>query len=130
MKDKLMRFFSRRYGHDQLNYFLLVLSLVFLLLIFLTQSSIFVLLEYLCLFGCLLRSFSSNHYQRSQENEKFLQLCFPVTQRYKAFIKNRKDKERKYFVCPKCHQLSRVPRKKGKIEITCPHCYHHFSRRT
>ena len=32
------------------------------------------------------------------------------------------DKEHKYFTCPNCKTVCRVPRGKGKIVITCPKC--------
>ena len=34
-----------------------------------------------------------------------------------------RDKEHKYFTCPNCHTVCRVPRGKGRIVITCPKCH-------
>ena len=34
----------------------------------------------------------------------------------------RMDKDHKYFTCPNCRTVCRVPRGKGKIVITCPKC--------
>ncbi len=36
----------------------------------------------------------------------------------------------KYFNCPNCNQKVRVPKGKGKIEITCPKCRTTFIRKT
>ncbi len=36
----------------------------------------------------------------------------------------------KYYNCPNCNQKVRVPKGKGKIEITCPKCRTSFIRRT
>ena len=33
-----------------------------------------------------------------------------------------RDKDHKYFTCPQCRTVCRVPRGKGKIIITCPKC--------
>mgnify|MGYP002625827682 CR=1 FL=1 len=33
-----------------------------------------------------------------------------------------KDKEHKYFRCPKCRQTVRVPKGKGRVRITCKSC--------
>lgn len=33
-----------------------------------------------------------------------------------------RDKEHKYFTCPNCRTVCRVPRGKGRIVITCPKC--------
>ncbi len=43
----------------------------------------------------------------------------------------RQDKKYyKYFNCPNCNQKVRVPKGKGKIEITCPKCKTSFIRKT
>ena len=42
----------------------------------------------------------------------------------------RSDAEHRIFRCPNCDQRVRVPRGKGKIEITCPKCGHHFTKRS
>ena len=62
---------------------------------------------------------SRNTYRRYQENRKFLQ-----------FFTRLKDRQNRYFDCPKCRQLVRVPRGKGKIAITCPRCKEKFIRKT
>ena len=36
----------------------------------------------------------------------------------------------RHFRCPKCHQKVRVPRGKGKIQITCPKCGEKFIKKT
>ena len=41
-----------------------------------------------------------------------------------------KDRQHRYFDCPKCHQMVRVPRGKGKISITCPRCREKFVKKT
>jgi len=41
-----------------------------------------------------------------------------------------KDREHRYFDCPKCRQMVRVPRGKGKISITCPKCREKFVRKS
>ena len=67
----------------------------------------------------LVRCFSRNTYKRYQENRKFLQLTGRM-----------KDREHRYFDCPKCRQMVRVPRGKGKISITCPRCREKFVKKT
>ncbi len=43
----------------------------------------------------------------------------------------RQDKKYyKYFNCPNCNQKVRVPKGRGKIEITCPKCRTSFIRKT
>ena len=63
--------------------------------------------------------FSRNTYARYEENRKFLR-----------FFDRLKDREHRYFSCPKCQQPVRVPRGKGKIAITCPKCREKFIKKT
>ena len=67
----------------------------------------------------LFRCFSRNTYKRYQENRKYLMLV----QRFK-------DREHRYYDCPRCRQQVRVPRGKGKIAISCPRCKEKFIRKT
>ena len=54
----------------------------------------------------------------------------PVFDQVKVMQKNFSDKDHKYFVCKNCHKMVRVPKGKGKIEVTCPRCGHHFDARS
>jgi uncharacterized C2H2 Zn-finger protein len=40
------------------------------------------------------------------------------------------SKSHKFFKCPSCHNILRVPRGKGKIFVTCPKCGERFQKRT
>ena len=74
-------------------------------------------LSYGMMIWAIFRGLSRNTYKRYQENRKFLQI-----------VGRLKDRQNRYFDCPKCHQL--VPRGKGKISITCPRCREKFIRKT
>ena len=67
----------------------------------------------------LYRMLSKSTYRRYQENRRFLQLIDRI-----------KDRKNRYYKCPKCKQLVRVPRGKGKISITCPRCKEKFVKKT
>ena len=41
-----------------------------------------------------------------------------------------KDRQNRYYTCPRCRQTVRVPRGKGKIAITCPRCKERFIKKT
>ena len=70
-------------------------------------------------FWALFRMFSKNLAKRRAENAKFLQkVWWPI----KGKLHRMKDKDHKYFTCPTCRTVCRVPRGKGKIVITCPKC--------
>ena len=53
----------------------------------------------------------------------FLQkIWWPVKGRMGKNKQQRQDKDHKYFTCPNCRAVCRVPVGKGKIVITCPRC--------
>ena len=114
---------SGRYGTDRLNMVILGVGLVASLLSVWVQSMplnmIFFLLSYGMMIWAICRTLSRNTYKRYQENRKFLQ-----------FFDRLKDREHRYFDCPKCRQMVRVPRGKGKISITCPRCKEKFVKKT
>ena len=119
----LRGFMAGRYGTDRLNMVILCAGLVASLLSVWSQSRglnlIFFLLSYGLMIWAIFRSLSRNTYKRYLENRKFLQLINRV-----------KDRQNRYFDCPKCRQVVRVPRGKGKISITCPRCKEKFVRKT
>ena len=115
-------FMAGRYGTDKLGLTLLVAALVISLIsafIGGVVSLILTLLYYLLMGWAIFRMFSRNTYARYEENRKFLR-----------FFDQLKDREHRYFECPKCRQSVRVPRGKGKIAITCPRCREKFIKKT
>ena len=110
MLDKLQKFMYGRYGIDVLGKVLAVTAFVFMLLSSLTDSIILRLFSYIILGWCLYRFFSKRTVYRANENMKFKKIC--------------------YFKCPQCKRTVKVPRKKGKIEITCPFCRCKFIKKT
>ncbi|MGN0998751.1 MAG: hypothetical protein ACI4PO_04290 [Faecousia sp.] len=119
----MRHFMMGRYGTDKLNMYILGAGVIACLLtIFISVPSVDLLLtmvSYGLMIWAIFRSLSRNTYKRYQENRKFLML-----------LDRFKDREHRYFECPKCHQVVRVPRKKGKIAITCPKCKEKFTRKT
>ena len=119
----LRRFMTGRYGTDRLNMGILGIGLAASLLSMFFQTSalylVFFLLSYGMMIWAICRSLSRNTYKRYQENRKILQL-----------VNRAKDRQNRYFDCPKCRQVVRVPRGKGKIAITCPRCKEKFVKKT
>ena len=117
------RFMVGRYGTDKLNMVILGVGLVLALLSMFVGatevSMVLTLLSYGLMFWAIFRIFSRNTYKRYRENRKFLML-----------IERIKDREHRYFDCPRCHQPVRVPRGKGKIAITCPKCKERFVKKS
>ena len=119
----LRSFMSGRYGTDRLNMYILgtgvVMSLLSVVIAVQPFNLLFVALSYGMMFWAVFRMLSRNTYKRYQENRKFLQT-----------IDRLKDRQHRYFDCPKCRQMVRVPRGKGKIAITCPRCKEKFVKKT
>ncbi len=120
----LRRFMLGRYGTDKLNLAILTAGVVISVLsMFIRGLSVlnWVLtgLAYALLLWAIFRSLSRNTYKRYRENRRYLLL-----------LERFRDREHRYFDCPRCRQPVRVPRKKGKISITCPKCKEKFIRKT
>lgn len=128
MKEKLYRFMVGRYGNDTLNVFLLIVYVLLSLLC--KRNSILYYVGFGLFIFAFYRSMSRNIYKRRQENEMFLNLIKPIKPYINATKRNFTDKQRKYFVCPSCKQVIRVPRHRGKIEISCPTCHSRFVRKS
>ena len=119
----LRSFMAGRYGTDRLNMVILCAGLFVSLLSMWIRvpalNMLFFVLSYGLMIWAICRSLSRNTYKRYQENRRFLQLWNRL-----------KDRHNRYFDCPKCRQVVRVPRGKGKISITCPRCKEKFIRKT
>ncbi len=117
------RFMEGRYGGDKLNITLVWVSFaayIISLLIPVDLVKLILLVVYYSLLAwAIFRFLSRNTYKRYQENRKYLQI-----------LERAKDKDHRYFDCPRCRQPVRVPRGKGKISITCPKCREKFIKKT
>ena len=116
-------FMAGRYGTDRLNMVILCVGLAASLLPSFLSGSIFSwifwVLSYALMIWAIFRSLSRNINGRYQENRRFMLMIDRV-----------RDRQNRYFICPRCRQTVRVPRHKGKIAIACPKCKERFERRT
>ncbi|MBE6008964.1 MAG: hypothetical protein E7235_07185 [Lachnospiraceae bacterium] len=128
MKERFRQFMIGRYGTDEFNNFLTILVFITIVIsLFIDNKfSIFatVLLIYL-----YFRMFSRNYSARRAENAAFLKIKYKITGR---FSKQAREQRKLYHIykCPQCKQKIRIPRGKGKIQITCPKCKHEFIKRS
>lgn len=121
--NALVRFMYGRNGADQLCMAMILTALALNTVeIFVKHDLVYVILHTLSTVltvWMIFRMFSKNLAKRRAENAKFLQLVWwPLKRKFTAV----KDREHKYFTCPNCRTVCRVPRGKGKIVITCPKC--------
>lgn len=116
-------FMMGRYGTDKLNSAILWVGVAACLISLFIRlpilNLILTLLSYILMGIALFRTFSRNTYKRYQENRRYLML-----------LQRLKDKDHRYFACPRCRQSVRVPRGKGKVAISCPKCKEKFIRKT
>ena len=124
MKEKLRQFMIGRYGTDGLNQFLSIASLVLLLIAIISRVS-----RVLSADGSVLRELLEA--KRPEENYKFYTLKDRVDNKFKGWKEqwaNRKVYH--YSRCPQCRQKLRVPRGRGRIQISCPRCGTQFIKKS
>ena len=123
LKEGFRHFMLGRYGTDKLNMAILGAGVICSLIVMFVRLPILDLLLTMLSYGLMIwaifRMFSRNTYKRYQENRRYLRL-----------LDRLKDKEHRYYDCPRCRQPVRVPRGKGKIAITCPRCKETFIKKT
>ena len=119
----MQHFMMGRYGTDKLNMAILgaglVVCLISMFVRFPAVNLTLTTISYVLMGWAIFRTLSRNTYKRYQENRKYLGL-----------LQRMKDRDHRYFDCPRCHQQIRVPKGKGKIAITCPKCGEKFIKNT
>ena len=122
LRSAIRRFMMGRYGTDKLNIAILVVGVVVCMVGMYLPAVLGLLctaLSYGLMILAIYRCFSRNTYQRYRENSRYLR-----------FVEQLKDRQHRYYSCPRCRQSVRVPRGKGKIAITCPKCQEKFIRKS
>ncbi|MDI9242896.1 hypothetical protein [Fusibacillus kribbianus] len=129
-RDKMTRFMYGRYGTDQLNKCIMVITMVLLVFSLFIRYQIFYWLAVVGIVIMYFRMLSKNIYKRAAENTRFLNATTGIRKSVSRMKNRSRDKEHCYFKCPSCSQTVRVPRGKGKISITCPKCRTEFVKKT
>lgn len=131
MKEKFLRFMRGRYGTDEFSKFLLIAGFVLVLIANFADSTIIYLLSTALIVFAYFRMFSKDTYKCSQQNQKYLGMKNRLLRGWRSRIDIlRQRKDYRIFSCPSCKQKVRIPKGKGKVEITCPKCAAKFSRRS
>lgn len=125
--DRIRYYFRDCYGVDKLTSFILIASVI---LSFIGNRYVelvaFALLAY-----AIFRSISKNKYKRYQELAAFNSFFFKIKQKfYSSKNSFSQRKEYKIVKCPNCSQKLRLPRKKGKVTITCSKCGNQFKAKS
>lgn len=131
MRERFRRFMVGRYGTDALNQFLSVASVVLIIIAIITRVRVFTWLGLALLLWCYYRSFSRNISKRTEENYRYYNIQQRIENKFRAFKDqwaNRKQYH--YYRCPQCRQKLRVPRGRGRIQISCPRCGTQFIKKS
>ncbi|MDR2615993.1 MAG: hypothetical protein LBC28_05370 [Oscillospiraceae bacterium] len=92
---------------------------------------VFRYVSYALLAIALWRMLSRNIHRRRAENDRFIRVWWPLRTKIKRFLTGFKDrKSHRFFKCPSCKNILRVPKGKGKLQITCPKCGERFIKKT
>ena len=130
MRTWLAAFMFGRNGVDHLNKLLFrtaaVIAALNLLLLRQIGSVPFLIAGY-----ALFRTLSRNLPMRQAEDVLVLEKC----RRVKAILSGaaqraKQRRDYRFFSCPGCRSYLRVPRGKGRIQVTCPRCGHRFDRKS
>ncbi len=116
LKWKLYRFMQGRNGRDELAKVVIYASLILYLIGAFLDWDALCLVGYLLFIYYMFRVLSKNLYARREENRRFV----TALETYRIRFEQRKDY--KIFKCKGCGRNIRIPRGKGKIEVTCPMC--------
>lgn len=133
---RMAQMMQGRYGVDAMSRFLLVLAVVIMVvsLFFRRIPTIYVLLYFVSMAAMVymyIRTFSRNIEKRYQQNQKYLAMQNKVTGFFRIKKKHMVDRKTHHiYACPNCKQKVRVPKGRGKIEITCPKCGNRFEKRS
>lgn len=126
----LQRFMYGRNGPDQLSLVILIAYIVIYLVAQIFRLPILAIFSLALMFWCFFRMFSRNIQARRKENQAFLSFFSRLKKTSDQKKSFRNDKEHRYYKCPKCGNILRVPKGKGKIQIKCPVCKTEFIKKT
>ena len=130
LTSRWKQFLFSRAGLDVYN---VVLLLLFFLLFTLVRFTHFLPLlipaGILLVYG-LFRMFSGDRFRREVENARFLRLGQTALRWLRRKHTILSDKDHRYFKCPNCGQPLRVPRGKGKVQVTCRVCGAQFEEKS
>jgi hypothetical protein len=120
-----------RNGIDQLNIAILLAAFVLNFVARFVGWLVLSLLATILLVLAAFRILSRNLAKRRAENYRFVTLWTDAKERHSAWkLRRCQSKEYRFFTCPSCKNRLRVPRGKGRLQITCPRCGQRFDGKT
>ena len=131
MRYRLRQFLDKCYGFDLLGYLLLGACVLLTMLSRLFDVVLPSLFASIALVWAVSRAFSHNIHNRWEENQRLLKLLPNLRRALSdSMLRHQQRRDCKFFRCPGCHNRLRLPRGKGRIQITCPRCGQRFGGKT
>ena len=131
MRYRLRQFLDKSYGFDLLGYVLVAACMLLTALARILDWTFPGLLASIALVWAASRAFSHNIHKRWEENRRFTEWLPRLHQSLRnGMARHRQRRDYKFFRCPGCKNRLRLPRGKGRIQITCPRCGQRFGGRT
>lgn len=131
LNERLDRWMSVRYGHDEFGAVLLGLGVFFLLLATIPDWQYVTIVALIPTLYASMRCFSKNIELRRKELEFYLKLKEELLSWISELSAKLQDRCRyKYVKCKHCGTVFRIPRGMGKVNIDCPHCGNKFITRS
>lgn len=127
----LRNFLVGKNGMDQLSIAVIIIAMLLNLVARNLSSDIPGILAIVLIAWAVFRILSRNIEKRRQENLRFTKILYSIKNGFGRLKTDRtQSRTYKYFPCPGCKNRLRVPKGKGKLNITCPKCGQRFSRKT
>lgn len=131
LSQKVSQFMYGRYGNDALTRFLSAVCLVLFFAYLVTRIFVLYILAFVIVFWSVFRSLSRNFAARQKELAKYLNISGKIKGWFN--LRKRIFNERKttrYFKCKSCKSYLKVPKGRGRLEISCPKCKYTFIKKT
>ena len=123
LSNTIQYFMQGRYGIDELGTVLLIAGFGLSFLSFIDVLAILSIPSFIIIVWAYVRCFSKKFDKRRRELLAYLRIKKKVSDRISLLKRiSSERKTHRYFKCKACKTRLRVPRGKGKIEITCPKC--------
>ena len=120
---KFQQFMVGRYGSDQFTLFLTISGIVLSVLSNFKHLRFLYLISLILIFYGVFRTFSKKYDARRKELNWYLRWSETPKAYVKLLMNQIRDrKTHRYYRCANCKTVMRVPKGRGKIEITCPKC--------
>ena len=124
-------FMTGRYGPDHLGVVMVICAVILRVASAFKYLGFLSILAYFMILIAIFRMLSRNIQRRRAENDRFITIFWPIRRRAQLFVQRLKNRRSyKFFRCPACGNILRVPRGKGRVKITCPKCGERFERKT